>query len=183
MTRGEDLFPRSVRATAPTTIKERKIWPIVLIALVVCCCDAVRLFYFNQYVDIAIGILGLVYFGIYECRLQGELRAITGKGFRAWGHFWALIFTLGIYQTYWHYAAAKRLHQFHVKDKSVLYLSFSVFGCISGLVGLGWLVITHFSPVPLPLRILNTILSVIPFVIFILLQNDANKVARYFSNK
>ena len=71
-------------------------------------------------------LLFLFTFGIYPiiwtCKFQSELKAKTGDGFGAAGHFFMILFTFGIYYIYWQYAAGKRLAKQGAEDKSIIYL-------------------------------------------------------------
>ena len=76
-----------------------------------------------------IGVMILLYlitFGIYPivwyCSFQNQLKKETGKGFGGAGHFFVSIFTFGIYNLYWQFAAGKRLAMLGAADHSVLYL-------------------------------------------------------------
>jgi len=179
-------------------VKKRNIWIIALIALVSCIISAIGLIDFsNKTFEKLMTAFEFVSFGliiiyiVWQCSFQGELRRLTNKGFGAWGHFGLTIFTLGIYTTYWHYAAAKRLNQLGAKDRSSLYLPLSIISCVSALVALGFGIHTFsvalnqaslgdYSSVsnlmPLPLSILNVVLSLIPYAILMRLLNDANKL-------
>ena len=78
----------------------------------------------------SIGIMVLLFFvtlGIYaivwQCKFQGELKNKTGEGMGPWGHFFASIFTFGIYSIIWSFLAGKRLVKAGASsDFSILYL-------------------------------------------------------------
>ena len=71
-------------------------------------------------------LLFLFTFGIYPivwtCMFQSELKAKTGDGFGAAGHFFMILLTFGIYYLYWQFAAGKRLAKQGAEDRAVIYL-------------------------------------------------------------
>lgn len=69
-----------------------------------------------------------IYWIVWNCMFQGELKEKTGEGFSAGMHFLMLVVTLGIYEIYWQYAAGKRLAKLGASDRAVLYLVLSFFG-------------------------------------------------------
>lgn len=56
-----------------------------------------------------------------------ELKQQTNEGFGGLGHFLATVFTFGIYEIYWQYAAGKRLAKLGLEDKSTVYLIVGIF--------------------------------------------------------
>ena len=70
-------------------------------------------------------------FGIYPlywfCSFQNQLKKTTGLGFTGGIHLLMFIITFGIYGIYWQYAAGKRLAILGAKDRSIMYLLFSIF--------------------------------------------------------
>ncbi len=81
---------------------------------------------------VSIVLLSIITCGIYYiycyCSFQGQLKKLTGEGYGAAGHFFATLFTCGIYAIVWAYRAGGRLEKVGCKNNETLYLILSLCG-------------------------------------------------------
>ena len=88
--------------------------------------------------------LSIVTFGIYYlvwyCSMQNQLRHRTGLGFFGVGHFFATIFTLGIYAIVWHFNVSSRVARVGGRNRGntygLVYLGFYFVAMILMWIGM-----------------------------------------------
>ncbi|MFI3166837.1 MAG: DUF4234 domain-containing protein [Bacillota bacterium] len=77
----------------------------------------------NIYLMILFSVLTLgLYLLFWSCSFQKQLKKETGEGLDASSHFFAVIFTLGVYFVVWQYRAGKRIATLGCADNSGIYL-------------------------------------------------------------
>jgi hypothetical protein len=160
-------------------MKKRNPAIFLAIALVSLLLSALATYLSNQILSQIFNIAGwlaAIYYLYLFCTFQEGLKKETGEGKGAWGHFWTIFLTLGIYLIYWYFAAGKRLKKMSAKDRSVIYFALNFISIV--------IVIVYFSVLleqypnyedNTVWEIVNLINGLIPYLLLAHMQYAANK--------